>query len=216
MRPVKHRARMNPLVIPLRHYKWHIFTFSRWDTSSQARFMRWNYSVSLRWSRGRTLHSFGRKGTSWLSQTAPGWYRYGKSWTTKLERICWEWLCVSFHRFSFVALFCIPRWPLPLHGDGVHAGWWLGESDEQLRRPREMGALLHCWGGAGPGWNPLHGLHPQVHVGLVWCMQTSMLSSKVLLPVSRRLAFSLMSCHLNMEHFCLVFSAWCPAEPFVR
>lgn len=64
--------------------------------------------------------------------------------------------------FYSAALFCIPRWPLPLHGDGIHARWWLGELDEQLWRPREVGPLLHGWGSTGSGRNPRHGLHSQV------------------------------------------------------
>lgn len=90
----------------------------------------------------------------------------------------WNILFTSFFSF-FTALFCIPRWPLPLHGDGVHARWRLGESDEQLWRSRKMGALLHCWGGAGSGWNPLHGLHPQVPVLPAWCTQAFVLVSKL-------------------------------------
>lgn len=102
--------------------------------------------------------------------------------------------------FFSAALFCIPRWPLPLHGDGVHARGWLGESDEQLWCPREMGALLHCWGGAGSGWNPLHGLHPQVHGLSVWCHQKCCF-------LSARLGFG--SNVMSPKYFCFVFSAWC-------
>lgn len=134
---------------------------------------------------------------------------------TGIDLQSWELFCL-FHltTFFFAAFFCIPRWPLPLHGDGVHAGWWLSESDEQLWRSREMGALLHSWGGAGSGRNPLHGLYPQVQVLLVRCMQASLLISKMLFPLLMRLSFRLMSCHLNMERFCVVFSAWCPAALF--
>lgn len=42
----------------------------------------------------------------------------------------------------------------------------------------------------------------------------SLLISELLFPLSMRLAFRLMSCHLNMEHFCVVFSVWCQAEQF--
>lgn len=65
--------------------------------------------------------------------------------------------------FYPAALLCIPRRPLPLHGDGIHAGWGPGEPDEQLRCTREMGSLLHGWGCAGPGRDPFHGLHSQVN-----------------------------------------------------
>lgn len=109
------------------------------------------------------------------------------SHVTEIDLESWElFYFITTHSYLFIylffaALFCIPRWPLPLHGDGVHAGWRLGESDEQLWRSREMGAFLHCWGGAGSGWNPLYGLHPQVQVE---CTQPLLLISKMLFPLS--------------------------------
>lgn len=74
--------------------------------------------------------------------------------------------------FTFPSILCpaavlrIPRRPLPLHGDGIHAGWWPGQPHEQLRCAREMGSLLHGWGCAGSGRHPFHGLHSQVSLEL--------------------------------------------------
>lgn len=137
--------------------------------------MQWSCWASLRWSRGRTLLSFGKRETSWLLQTAHGWYRYGtmgkKTGTLpEIAPLFQSDFCLLLLFFEFFVLFfprcaallCIPRWPLPLHGDGIHARRWLGELDEQLWRPREVGALLHGRGSAGSGWNPRHGLHSQV------------------------------------------------------
>lgn len=68
----------------------------------------------------------------------------------------WFPLCLS------AAFFCFPRWPLPLHGNGIHAWGRLGESDEQLWRSREVGPFLYSRSSAGSGWDPRHGLHTQV------------------------------------------------------
>lgn len=57
-------------------------------------------------------------------------------------------------------VLCLPRWALSLHGNGVHARRWSGQPHQHLRRPGEMGQVLHCRGGDGPGCHPLHGLHP--------------------------------------------------------
>lgn len=128
--------------------------------------------------------------SSWVVQVCRMWNRLAE-----LSLI----LCIISPVFFSAALFCIPRWPLPLHGDGVHAGRRLGESDEQLWRPREMGALLHCWGGAGPGWDPLHGLHPQVHGLMGWCSQASVVISQMPFPLSQiGLWVNVMSRHPNI------------------
>lgn len=73
----------------------------------------------------------------------------------------WVW-CNFFFFFCRPAVLCIPGWPLPLHGDGVYARRRPGQPDEQLWCAWEVGSFLHCWGCAGTGLHPLHGLHSQV------------------------------------------------------
>lgn len=55
---------------------WRHLSFCRLDTKPPAKYMQWSCWASLRWSRGQTLLSSGRRETSWPSQTAHGWYRY--------------------------------------------------------------------------------------------------------------------------------------------
>lgn len=91
------------------------------------------------------------------------------------------------------AVFCIPRRPLPLHGDGIHARRWPSQPDEQLWCAREMGSLLHGWGCAGPGRHPFNGLHSQVSLEL-WPSYSSLVItllvvytwiSRTMLPILR-------------------------------
>lgn len=79
------------------------------------------------------------------------------------------------------AVLCLPRWALPLHGNGVHARGWLGQPYQHLRRAREMGQVLYSGGCDGPGRHTFHGFHPpwrqawQHAAGQTWTPQAGWL-----------------------------------------
>ena len=76
-------------------------------------------------------------------------------------------LSSTFKPLGFFAVtLCLPRCQEPLHGHGLHAWGWPGQSDEQLWCTWKMGQVLLCWGCAGLGCHPLHGFCTQVGVDL--------------------------------------------------
>lgn len=61
------------------------------------------------------------------------------------------------------AALLISRQQVPVHGDGLHAGRWPCQPNEQLRPAREVGTLLLRWAGSRHQRYPHHGLRAQVN-----------------------------------------------------
>lgn len=82
--------------------------------------------------------------------------------TSKRLKITGTFSDLFFFYLLFTVILCIPRWPLPLHGDGIHAWWGPCEFNEQLWCSGEMGKILYCWSCTCIRCNSLNGFYTQV------------------------------------------------------